>query len=281
MYKGIPRHQCQRNMYCAGVKTGLINNICKITIINRNHYEILESLIEEKGINTFNKPRICLIETIGDQFINNSSDSLEGMKDMTFMIRSNFAGIHGDNNQRKELQELECIYYPTVTNIRNIDLSPCDDTNVFFFSLILTIPLSESDYTMARIKNGTMLIKKDFILSLQKLETIFQTAIVKNHNILIFSQYGLSDSDDGDGGDCDSDGIPLNDVIKMFNICILKYGHKFDHIILSIPPNYDKNKKFDELIIKPQEITNHIDSKYEGLKSHFKLKHLEELEEIE
>jgi hypothetical protein len=269
MYQVIRRPQGERNIYCNNVKTGLINNICKVTVININQYDILESLTEEKGINTLNKPKICLIQTIGNQFINNSSDSLEGMRDMNFIIRSNFSGIHGDSKQRTELRELECIYYPIVTNIRQVDFSPCDQTNLFFFSMILTIPLSDHKL----IKNDSMLSKKDFILSLEKLETVFQTAIVKCHKILIFSPYGIDEID----------GLPVEDVIKMFNRCILKYGHKFNHIILTIPPQYDKKifENFNNKIIKPQELTNHIDDKYEALKSHFKLKNLEELEEIE
>ena len=265
-YKHIGTPRGERNIYCNNVYTGQINNICTVNVINTSHYELLENLVEEKGI--FNKFKILLVQTIGDKFMNSSTDSLDGLRDMQFMLRTNFPGIHS-SDQRKEIAELECVYYPTITNIRNPDFTPCDNTQIFEFSMILAIPLSE--HTL--INNDKMLSKKDFILSLQKLETIFQSAIVKRHDKLIFCPYGIDEID----------GIPPDDIIKLFNSCILKYGHKFSNIILSIPPQYGKNtfEKFDTNIIKPQELTNDIDEKYESMKSHFKLKNLQEIEELE
>lgn len=266
-YKTIARPHGERNSYCERVYTGPINNICTVDVINANHYELLENLVEEKGLLCRNK--ILLIQTIGDKFMNNPSDSLEGLRDMQFMTRTNFAGIHSES-QRKEIAELECVYYPTITGIRNADMVPCDQTQIFQFSMILTIPLS--DCTL--IKDGKMLCKKDFISALQKIETVFQTAIVKQHKKLIFCPYGIDEID----------GLPDDDVIKMFNSCILKYGHKFTHIIFSMPEmQYGKKtfEKFYKKIVKPQELTSDIDAKYESMKSHFKLKNLQELEELE
>lgn len=267
-YAQIPHPTGERNSYCNNVKTGAINHICNVAVINRHQYEILESLVEKKGVQFLNQYKIALVQTIGDKFINNASDSLEGLRDMQFIVRTNFAGIH-NASQRKELRKLECMYYSMITNIRNPDMSDCNYYQVFPFSLFLTIPLSGPDL----IHHDKMLSKHDFITSLQKLEIIFQTAMVRFNRTLVFSPYGIDEID----------GLPVDDVIKMFNRCIMKYGHKFDNIILAIPPQYGEKtfKKFNNKIIKPQVLTSEVDDKFESKKSHFKLKNLQDIQEME
>ena len=39
-------------------------------------------------------------------------------------------------------------------------------------------------------------------------------------------------------GDNDEDENPTEDIIKIYNYCIYKYGHMFSHIIIAIP-EYD------------------------------------------
>jgi hypothetical protein len=104
---------------------------------------------------------------------------------------------------------------------------------------------------------------KDYMNTLAKIETVFQTAILYGHKILILTPYGLEDVDSN----------PIEDSIKIFNYCIYKYGHKFDHIILSVPEYFPKDayKLYVDNLINPQELTKEVDTKYEVAKMHTKL----------
>ena len=87
--------------------------------------------------------------------------------------------------------------------------------------------------------------------------------LLQNHKVLILTPFGLSDPDDN----------PIEDIIKIFNYCIYKYGHYFTNIIISVPETFspDIYEIFNEDIIKPQKITEEIDNKYNSMSLHSKL----------
>ena len=64
----------------------------------------------------------------------------------------------------------------------------------------------------------------DFIKLLCIVESIFQTAIAGGHNILVLTPFGNTE-----------DNVPQEDMVKIYNSCIFKYGHRFNKIIIAVP----------------------------------------------
>ena len=61
----------------------------------------------------------------------------------------------------------------------------------------------------------------DYIKMLETIETLFQTAIAGNHNVLVLTAFGNT-----------IDDVPQEDIAKIYNHCIFKYGHRFKKIII-------------------------------------------------
>ena len=85
---------------------------------------------------------------------------------------------------------------------------------------------------------------KDREITYKKIESIFKIAILYNYEIIILGALG-----------CGAYRNPVEEVIEIFNECIIKYGHNFKKIIFSIlskndriiPNNLDQ---FNNLIIR-------------------------------
>ena len=96
----------------------------------------------------------------------------------------------------------------------------------------------------------------DYIKTCTIIENVFQIAIGQDHEVLILTPFGHKE-----------DNNPIEDIIQIYNFCIMKYGHKINKVIIAIPPYYPKNLylKYLQGIIKPNEIVEEIDKKYEGM----------------
>jgi len=96
----------------------------------------------------------------------------------------------------------------------------------------------------------------DFVKTCTIIENVFQIAIGLNHQVLILTPFGHEE-----------DNNPIEDIIKIYNFCIMKYGHKLKSIIIAIPPYYPKNlfTMYSQNIIKPNELVQEVDNKYDGL----------------
>jgi len=97
-----------------------------------------------------------------------------------------------------------------------------------------------------------MLSSDDMLLLQMYVENVFQAAICGYHNILLLPVFGKEF------------GIPVEDQIIIYNLCIMKFGHLFKAILICVP-SYEGKDLFefiDRSIIKPHEITKDIDMKY-------------------
>lgn len=263
----VPRAMYKKGTYCNNVNIGGIDSICTVDVIDKHPIEIAEAFTQKKGYNYLTRQqRPTIVQTIGSDFVGSELDSLKGIRDLQFVLRSNFAGMCKPN-RLDELKHNECLFFPIVTVIRDMAGGLINFNELFSFTLILSEPLSNPE----KLSESKFTIK-DFFGTLEKIETVFQTAIYNDTKILIFSPYGLDDVDDN----------PPEDIIKIFNFCILKYGHRFQSIIFSMPSAYGKElyEMFDENIIKPNMSTKHIDKEYESRKMHFKLENLGEIDDL-
>ena len=104
---------------------------------------------------------------------------------------------------------------------------------------------------------------EDFLKTMTIIETVFQTAILGKNKVLLLPLFGLDDNDEN----------PIDDIIQIYNYCILKYSHKFDNIIIYIPEYVpiEAYDLFENSILKPINITKKIDQDYEHKKNHLTL----------
>jgi len=256
-YKSLRVFRCAKSEYLSKYKPGVTNSICNVSVINQNHIDILEALLEKGPAHLVgpNKPLVLL--TVGETFTGAHLESEEGLRDPLFVLRTNFS-VACKVNDPFPLKNTECAYIPLVTVIRNKMYNFLPYNNLFSYALIISSPIAKPD----KIDDDKMNVK-DYMHTLQKIETVFQTAIACGHKILILTPYGLDDDDDN----------PIEDTIKIFNYCIFKYGHKFDNIILSVPEYFPDSvyKLYRDNLVNPQEITKEVDAKYEISKMHEKL----------
>ncbi len=212
------------------------------------------------------------VNLVNENYTDHNIENLEGVYDEIANLRTNFQCISRLNNNFPPKEE-EVIYTPQVMIIRdemlNISLN-----NIFTLSFI-TVGMKKSDYEILaykendgnsssessddddssensekEIKNVKLIFSVDTYLILKnKIELIFQTAHFAGNNVIIFNDFG-----------CIIDELPVDDIIDIFNSCILKYGHLFKQIVFAIfvRTQNDQNihDKFLEQIFKPQDVLN-------------------------
>jgi hypothetical protein len=257
MYKSLPTGRCSKNIYTSKYQPGIINKICDVKVINKNPIDILDALLEKGPQHLVGPNKPLVLQSIGDTFTQSRIGSGEGLRDQLFVLRTNFSNVCKINDPFP-LKNNECAYIPLVTVIRDNTGNFVQYDKLFTYSLILAVPVCSPD----KIDDDKMNIK-DYMTTLVKLETVFQTAIACGHTIFIITPFGLENVDNN----------PVEDLIKILNYCIFKYGHKFDNIILSVPEYFPENiyTLFSDNLVNPQELTKEVDIKYEASKLHAKL----------
>jgi len=176
--------------------------------------------------------------TVGDDFVGSNYPQSEGIRDDTYNIRTNYNTITKNNNPFP-LKQNECVYNRFVTVIRDTNLQPITDLqNLYRFGLITVAPINKP-----KLLDENRMISTEFIKTMCIIETIFQTAIAGSHNVLVLTPFGNTEDD-----------VPQEDIVKIYNSCIFKYGHRFNKIIIAIPIWYGTYifDLFNEQIIRPQ-----------------------------
>ena len=123
------------------------------------------------------------------------------------------------------INDASVIYSPNVFVFRDTDLSFLDKP--FFVSMVASAAVKEP-----HLENNK-LSKIDLELTKQKIETIFQTAILNNHNSLILSAYG-----------CGAYKNPHSCILKAFEDTIKKYNGVFKLIAFAILPKSKMNGRY-------------------------------------
>lgn len=249
---------------------GTISTICKVLVHHKHALDVADSL-SNHGINSITEKISipAIMYPMGKDFIGTNLESREGIYDENIILRTNYPYVikrQTDLFNNKDGQK-SVIYSNPITTIRdkNYNSLPYDD--VFKIGVITvcldrqTELLNEQFDEKENKENKENKDKKDVknilssndILLLQMyVENVFQAAMCGLHNILLLSIFGKEF------------GIPIDDQILIFNLCIMKFGHLFKAVMICIPPYEDKNlfEYIDAQIIKPQEITKDIDMKY-------------------
>ena len=242
MYSQCITGPCIKNMFNQNFNIGEVNNICEIEVINMHAIDVLKQYCQH-GFNAgfkdgwINPVTMC---TVGDDFVGSNFPQSEGIRDDTFNIRTNYNCITRNNNPFP-LKNSECAYNRFVTVIRDNNLNPIVDQNQLYrFGLITVSPINKPE-----LLDENKMKSQDYIKMLCTIETIFQTAIAGSHNILVLTPFGNTE-----------DNVPQEDIVKLYNSCIFKYGHRFNKIIIAVPIWYGTYMfdLFNNEIVRPQNI---------------------------
>jgi hypothetical protein len=242
--------------------------ICEVNIINEHILDVVEKY-SEKGINYFNNDsnstnnfNPITVNVVGQNFSGSNLGNNEELRDELINIRTTYSNTFSDT-KIFPLKKDECSYLKIVSIIRSSfpiinSFLPFHET--FRTAMITSSPIQVDPETYVSGENyidGKM-CANDFVDTLTKIEAIFQFSIYKQHPILILPPFGHNDIDNN----------PIDDIIKIYNYCIYKYGHVFKKIIIAIPKFYPKEilLRYQKKIINPFELVKDVDRKYQIVK---------------
>jgi hypothetical protein len=249
-YKDVPKYKPIVFQFIQNFDAGIPNNICNVKIINEHILDVAE-MYAEKGINfsTGNNMNPVILNIVGREFSGSNLENCEEMRDHLINLRTTFNNSLGVDNYFP-VKEEESVYMKLIMIIRPKNVSGfLNFTQCFRTSMITTSPI----ITTKLLPDNRMYIE-DYIKTCTVIESVFQLAICKNHKVLILPPFGHED-----------DNNPVDDIIKIYNYCILKYGHYFNEIVIGVPKYYPKTvfQNYEKNIIKPQIIVSEIDKLYE------------------
>ena len=250
LYKSFPKFKPISFSFISNFNPGVPNNICEVSVVHEHVLDIVEQYAE-KGINYTNNNNMnpVVLNIVGSDFSGSNLESNENIRDEIINIRTTFNNTLGTHSPYP-LKEYECVYSKVVTIIRPkypTQFLPYPQT--YRTAMITTSPIKTDN-----LLSDNRMTSTDFVKTCTNIECVFQAAISRGHQILILSPFGHED-----------DNNPIDDIIKIYNYCIYKYGHLFKKIIIGVPKYYPKSvfQTYDTDIVKPIELTTDIDKKYE------------------
>jgi len=240
--------------YCVGTPI----SFCDVYVVK------LHSLVIAKEFINCNLSPV-IVNLVGEKYTEHNIENLEGVYDEILNLRTNFQCISRQNNNFPP-KDNEVIYTPQVMVLRDELLNPiCNISNIFKVAFITItsrpeiykiLPYRESeniesdsssDSKIAIEKIKTIMTVETYMIFKHKIELIFQTAHYAGNNVIIFNDFGII-----------KDKLPTEDIIDIFNICILKYGHLFKEVVFAfnvrLPKEHIIYEQFCDKIIKPQDI---------------------------
>lgn len=234
------------------------DNICSVFVINQHVIDVMSQFCN-KGFNVESMQGInpCAMSVVGRDFYGTNFESFEGLRDSVYNLRTNFNATVTQHNPYP-IKDRECIWNKYVTVIRDNNMKFLPYNQIYRFGLITTSPINKPQL----IDDATM-ASEYYLKTLENIECVFQTAISGNYNILVLTPFGSNE-----------DEMPQEDIVKIYNYCIYKYGFRFKYVICAVPPSEKKTvfELYHKGLIRPQEMTKHIDEKYENKKSKLNIK---------
>lgn len=239
-----------KNRYNTRFPAGKASNICNVFVLNDHSLEVVSEFCA-KGFNAglINNLNPCIMHVVTNDFVGSTFEQMEGIRDETILLRTNYVNSVSQHNPYP-IKEEETVYNKYLTVIRQQNMRAMPYNMLYRFGLITTVTPKKP-----KLLDETKMTKDEFLKVLTTIEAVFQTAIFYGHNLIVLSPFGHTEDD-----------VPQEDIIKIYNNCIFKYGFRFKYILVAIPP--DEKKLFElykENIVKPQNITAEIDQKYNSV----------------
>ncbi len=258
-YKVCPTGSSVKLPYKKSYSPGPITSICKVLVQHKHSLDVADTLCDH-GLNslTVAKPIPAIVYPMGNDFIGTNTESREGVSDETLMLRSNYPYVIKKQPEffSSKDKQIGVVYSNPITVFRDSNFGYLHYDNLFRVGVITMCYTKQNELTKRSSKDkntsNVMLTSNDLLMFQMCVENAIQAAICGYHDILILPLIG------------DDQQIPIDDQILVYNMCIMKFSHMFKAIIICVP-KYENNVVFeymDKHIIKPQEITKHIDSDF-------------------
>lgn len=212
-----------------------IDNLCTVLVIDKHPVDIIEFLY--KQYTNINPVALC---NVNYEFTGYNIIESTDMNDEYYNLRTNF-NISVSQNNLYPIKENECIYLQNITVIRDNNFTLLDLQKIFKFSMLVASSISQPELIDDKLN------PINYLKLVSQIECLFQTAITFGHNTIILTPFGYDDN------------IPQSDIIKIYNLCIYKYGHKFKYIIFGILNSKELYDLFNSDIVKPQLITQPLE----------------------
>lgn len=252
LYKKYPNFNPITCQLIQNFNPGLPDKLCDVKVVHEHVIDVAEKYAE-KGLNftSTNNMNPVILNTVGKEFSGTNFESSVDIRDQIINMRTSFNNTVGTNSPYPT-KDSDCVFSKSVTvirskNIVNGGFLPYNQT--FRVAMITTTPIACTEF----LSNNKM-TSTDYLKTLSIIECVFQTAIAGKHPILILCPFGH-----------DEDQNPIDDIIRIYNYCILKYSHRFKEIIIGVPPFYPVSvfEIYGKKILKPLDMVQSVDAKYD------------------
>ena len=250
LYSKLPRFKSVPFTFQSDYDPGIPDNICTVEVVNQHVLEAVEPYCDH-GVNYANNNdnNPIILNSVGNEFSGiNNIESCDNIRDDMIVMRTSYYTSF-DNETNFPLKIGECVYSKLITAIKAKNLVHIPINQTFRFSMVTITPI----VTQNLLSNNRMK-SDDFINTCTNIESVFQVAISRHHSVLVLPPFGHVD-----------DNNPIDDIIKIYNYCIFKYGHYFKKIIIAVPQYYPDTvyKAYISGIVNPSEIVSVVDKKFE------------------
>jgi hypothetical protein len=251
-YKQCPEPQIVKFPYIVNSYIEPINSICKVTVQHKHALDVANVFSEHGLVNMKNVNPPVIVYPVGINFDGSNYETSENIFEEQIILKTNY--LHAIRNQydifnSKDKQKY-VVYTNPITVIRDEEYNPLTYDTIFKVGIITVC------YQNVNKLLNDMMFSNDLLTFQIYMDTIFQTAICGKHEILLLPIFS------------NEHNIPIHDQIKIYNVCIMKYSHKFKIIIICVPQyeNDDLYELLDNEIIKPQILTKTVDIEYTAKK---------------
>lgn len=262
LYAKVPKVKSSKFQYVKDFTPIPPNNICSVEVVYEHALTIAEQYAEKGNLNynNFNQLYPVVLNVVGRNFACSNLENSEFMRDEIMNMRTTFNCETQMSISCYPIRDDECVYNRIITVIKpkNPFESFLGYDKMYRVAMITTCPVK-----VDTLLDDEKMHSSDFLKTCTVIESIFQVAILKNHYILILTPFGHNKEDNN----------PVEDIIKIYNFYIYKYGNFFKKIIIGIPPYYPKQifEMYKNNIIDPNKLTESVDKKYEQMQTKQKL----------
>ena len=185
--------------------------------------------LEIAGMMIRNGYNPLVINMTGEKFPGGNIDLGIYAQEESLFCRTNYFRTLEINNY--PLNGSYAIYSPKVYVFRNTDLNFL--VSPFYVSFIAVSAIKDPKLEHGKFR------KNDYEVTMNKIELVFQTAMMKGHDSVVLSAFGC--------GQCHN---PVHDIINIFNKVVEKWKNTFKIIVFAV---LDKNKMVGDAVLRKKE----------------------------